>query len=72
MRWSVGDKVRARWPGSALYFAAQIKSLSENEAEVLFDEGSIMQIPIKSIVVRILSILNYKQKVCNHLNFSEN
>jgi len=54
MKWSVGDKIMAKWPGSALYFHAVIKSTydeEDDEVEVLFSDGSQMKVPLKHILV---------------------
>nr|XP_002126360.1 delta(14)-sterol reductase-like [Ciona intestinalis] len=51
MRWSTGDKVMAKWPGSALYFPGIIQDIDEDDdsAEVLFNDGTTMDVPIKHI-----------------------
>ena len=43
----------AKWPGSALYFHAQILSVDDDdkEVQVLFSEGSEMKLPFKYIEV---------------------
>ena len=52
-RWNVGDKVMAKWPGSPLYFPAEIKSFDEdaNSFEVLFNDGTEMDVLLKHVKV---------------------
>ena len=51
MKWSVGDKIMAKWPGSSLYYHAEIQSINNDEAGVLFHEGTEMSVPVKDIKV---------------------
>lgn len=69
MRWAVGDKVMAKWPGSSLYFHAEIKDLDEVEeiAEVLFEDGTLMDVEFKSLSVSSYNIYTYICK--SSLNF---
>jgi len=56
MKWSEGDKVMAKWPGTGLYFHAVILTIKEHEdsADVKFEDGSEMTLPIKSLLVRVI------------------
>lgn len=49
MKFKAGDKVMAKWPGSALYFHATVKSIDEDEetAEVLYEDGTEMDVPLQ-------------------------
>lgn len=53
MKCSVGDKVMAKWPGSSLFYHAEVISVQDDEAEVLFEEGTKMEVFIKDIKVLI-------------------
>uniref|UniRef100_H2ZJL1 Lamin-B receptor of TUDOR domain-containing protein n=1 Tax=Ciona savignyi TaxID=51511 RepID=H2ZJL1_CIOSA len=49
MKWSLGDNVMAKWPGSALYFPAVVQKIDEKDgyAEVLFSDGTTMDVDLK-------------------------
>ena len=52
MKWSVGDNVMAKWPGSGLYYRAKVTSIENDKAEVLYEDGTTMEIHAKFVKVR--------------------
>lgn len=51
MKWSKGDKVMAKWPGSGLYYKAEVLSFENDVAEVLYEDGTQMEIASKFVKV---------------------
>ena len=51
MKYSAGDKVMALWPGSGLYYPAEIKEIIEDYAEVVYSDGTEFEIALKHIKV---------------------
>lgn len=47
----------AKWPGTQLYFKAVVKEISEADqsVEVLFEDGTEMEVPFDFIKVSLLS-----------------
>ena len=41
----------AKWPGSGLYYHAEVISLEVDSVEVLYSDGTTMEIPLKFIKV---------------------
>ena len=51
MKFSVGDKVMALWPGSGLYYPAEIKRIVGDRADILYSDGTEMEVFLKQIKV---------------------
>ena len=47
----------ALWPGSGLYYNAQIRSIDGDRADIIYSDGTKMEISVKMLRVR----LNYVQ-----------
>lgn len=57
LRFKVGENVMARWPGTQLYYKATVKDISEEDktADVLFEDGTEMDLPFENIKVSAVS-----------------
>lgn len=53
IRFPVGEKVMAKWPGSALYFHAVVTKVTDEEGtvEVRFEDGTDMELPAHYVSV---------------------